>query len=425
MINFKPWVEPTKHGNLRVRYRDPISGKKKIHIIVQKDERAMVDGKWRTAKWLAEMHCQNLVNNYHSKKLGAAMSSEKVEPLVETYLRECAANNLSPATLRHYGISLRRFIEECFIQTTADLVVDRITDWKTDMIKRLLEYSTIRGRLGDIRTFLEWLVQNKKLEHSPFGEKMMPAKKQKEPRFYTRDEFWALNNALTVVGNMAKLACNLAHDMGLRKIEIVGDGADRLGVLWEDIQWRKDGKADLILRNEVVKGQIHGRAIRLTPGVLALMGSRSSGPLVKISRFQLDHFFARARKIAKINPDLDIHGLRHTFAKNYLQSGEGNLASLQILLGHTDITTTQIYAKFEKSYLATGVELAYERRMQDEAIIKAEGQKEGQKEGHGRGKPTEIIGNGYNEMVQDSTKNQEENGSKNQPNAVKFRSSDE
>lgn len=364
MGNFKAWVEETRAGNFLVRHRDQ-NGNKFTDYHVEKSQRMAINGEEKTGKWLANELRERVMAKYYMKQLGEFDLSEKLAPLVESYLSEC--ESLSLCTYRHYEISLRRFLEETHAVTLSDLSKDLITDWKLSMAR--LKNSTIRGRLADLRMFLNWLVRNGKIESSPFGEKIMPSEKRKEPQFYTRAEFKTLDDALAEICPMTQLGCNLAHDMGLRKVEFVGDGHGRSGAMWEDIIWRSDGKADLVLRNEVVKGQDHGRLVRITPGVLALLGSRKSGPLVTITRCQFDHRFQNARRQAGIKATLDVHGLRDTFAKNYLQSGEGNLASLKELLGHTDISTTQIYAKFEKSYLDKGVELAYERRKQEEALL--------------------------------------------------------
>ena len=142
-----------------------------------------------------------------------------------------------------------------------------------------------------------------------------------------------------------------------------------MGVCWEDITWHEEG-ADLLIRKEVAKGKKRSRTIPLDPGVLEILGSRSTGKLAPLdNEWQADHYFWKARIKSGINIDLDIHGLRHTFAKNYLQRGQGNLASLQKLMGHASIVSTMIYAQFEKSYLREGINRAYEQRMIEEGIL--------------------------------------------------------
>ena len=67
--------------------------------------------------------------------------------------------------------------------------------------------------------------------------------------------------------------------------------------------------------------------------------------------------FKRAVKRAGIQVRVRPHDLRHTFASNYLQSGQGTLADLSKILGHTSLKTTMIYAHFELKHLKEHVDL--------------------------------------------------------------------
>jgi site-specific recombinase XerD len=58
----------------------------------------------------------------------------------------------------------------------------------------------------------------------------------------------------------------------------------------------------------------------------------------------------RLQKRLDINQSISAHKWRHTFAQNYLKKG-GNTATLQKLLGHSDLRTTEMYLKFNKEYL--------------------------------------------------------------------------
>ncbi len=281
MINFKAWVEETRAGNFLVRHRDA-SGKKHNDYCIEKMQKLEIDGEVKTGRWLANALRDRVMQRYFNHELGQFDLTEKIKDCAESFLDECESNNRSICTIRHYDVSLRRFQEETSATTLADITVEKVRDWKVLMTKAGRKNATIRGRLSSLRCFLNWLVNEKKIGVSPFGKKMLPMAKEKEPQFYTRAEFKALDDALALESPMARLACNLAHDCGLRKIEIVGNGEGRDGVQCEDIEWLGDGKANLILRDEIVKGQKRGRVIRLTRGLLVMIGLRTSGPIVTI-----------------------------------------------------------------------------------------------------------------------------------------------
>lgn len=374
MANFKSWVEMTRAGNFLVRHRIT-TGKKFTDYCIEKHESAWLNApdtqekKKYIGKSLANRYAQLVIDQYHQNKFGDVDLTLSLEKLVTEFLEDREMNNLSIMTINHDRITMTAFLRENDLINLSDITNEKIKLWKFKMKRRGMANETIRGRLADVRTFLNWLVENKRLQVSPFGKKMIPQKIDTEPKFYTASEFMALDKAISQVNEHARIACHIAHSAGLRKIEMVGDGVtDRGGVCFEDISWLANGAAELHLRKEIVKGRKNGRTVPLDPGLIELLGSRRTGPIVPLTRYQFDHYFQRARKIAGINTDLDIHGLRHTFAKNYLQKGEGNLASLKILMGHASIVTTQIYSQFEKSYFAEGINKAYERRLVDEHL---------------------------------------------------------
>lgn len=375
MPHFRVWIETTKKGTFLVRHEDAL-GNRATDYCVGPYEDAVIDGKKVTGKTLAKRFRDKVKQRFVGGELGSVDPSLLLSASIEGYLDWQRDNNFAPFSIIHSRVSLNAFLEETGMKVLNDITNERIGEWKKAMVKRKLANETIRGRLSNVRTFLNWLVEGKKLNVSPFGKKMMPIKIDPPIRFYTALEFKDLDQAIERRGDpITRLAINLAHSAGLRKIEMCGDGLEietgenRLGVCYEDITWLPDGQAELLIRKEVAKGRKKARTIPLDPGLIELLGSRKSGPIIPFTRFQLDHFFQEARKDAEINPKLTIHGLRHTFAKNYLQRGQGNLASLKALLGHSSLMSTQIYAQFEKSYFQEGVQRAYERRLQEEALL--------------------------------------------------------
>lgn len=371
MANFKAWVEETRAGNFLVRHRDQ-HGKKFTDYSVEKTQKMILNGEEKTGKWLANSLKDQVMRKYFLKETGNFDLTLEIAPFVEDWLQNCRSNNLSWTTVAHYGYSLQALLQEMPIKVIGEITNARIKEWKGVMVKANRAHWTIRGRLADLRSFLSWMKEEGKIAESPFGKKIMPLEKEIEPRYYTTAEFMALDEAAQHYAEKCpslRAAIHLAHSQGLRLVEVLGDREDRRGVNWEDITWYPDGKADLLLRKEVTKGQKKSRTLRLDPGTLAVLGSRKTGPIVPIERWEFHYWFNLARVWSRINEKLDMHGLRHTFAKNYLQRGQGNLASLKMLMGHSSIQTTQIYAQFEKSYLAEGIERAYERRLEEEALL--------------------------------------------------------
>lgn len=376
MANFRAWVEETRAGNFQVRFRDGKTktdkGRWKVfpYICVERTERAVIDGKLYVGKTLANQHRDKCQEKYHLRKLEVYDSNELTEPLAEQYFEELENREYSPRSIAHDRASVMALIHENKFQTIKEVTREGLEAWIGRMRRAGYANGTIRGRLADSRCFFNWLLSIKKIEQTPFGRKLLPQAKPVEPKYYTGPEYTALDDAMAKIRPMSRLACALAHSAGLRKAEIVGHSGDPVTsprVMMEDITWLDNGRAELLIRRETTKTK-RSRTVPLDAGILALIGSRRPGPICPYSRYDLENDFKKAKILAGINPKLTFHGLRHTFAKNYLQRGEGNLASLSKLMGHASIMSTMIYAQFEKSYYHEGIERAYERRIVEENL---------------------------------------------------------
>lgn len=362
MRNWRVFTDTTDKGSVRVRSQDRY-GKFHSHYCVEKSESAMINGKLLVGKTLANAYVKIVEGRYHKNELGDVDLSLPIGELMDDFIEERWALKFSSKTIMHSEQSFAAFLRETSARLLADLTNDLLRKWTIEMSQQKLSVHTVTNRLSDIRTWLNWLKERGKIKESPFGLKMMPMKKEPEIRFFTTEEFKALDEALIQSHPSTYVACHLAHSTGVRHTEA-------MGVRWEDISWLEEG-AEILIRKEVAKGKKRSRTIPMDAGLLEILGSRKVGLLAPFdNEWQLWHFFDKAREKAGINPELTFHGLRHTFAKNYLQRGQGNLASLQKLLGHASIVSTMVYAQFEKSYLREGIDRAYERRMQDEAILK-------------------------------------------------------
>lgn len=393
MANFKAWTEQTRTKNIAVRYRNgahlPNGELKKFtHTIIDRNQTVKVGEKMRGAQYIADEIVDQLRNKYILyKELGECDLFQPIAQLIEKYIEDCEGRGLGWATIARYELVLHKITIQAKIITLADLTRpisnEKIKDWKATMPvegKKKNKNVTIYSDLIVLFTFCRWLIDNEHLKQWPFAKKTLPSVEERTPKFYTEEEWETLDRMLAIMDPMARLACNLAYYAGLRKIELVGDGKNRKGVLWEDLTWHPDGSVDLMVRREVAKGKKRPREINLAPEIIALLGSRKSGPLITLTRNRLTYLVLEKarRKLQKleIKKHLTIHGQRHSFSKNYLEDGDMDLSALKEMLGHSDIKTTQIYSSHEKSHLARGIERAYVKRQERKALLNLAGQKD-------------------------------------------------
>lgn len=350
-------IERTRKGSFQIRYTDK-AGKRQTYKTVEKFQEAIINGEnFRGYKLAVEIQKQ-MHNKIQNDNLGILDLSLSPESLAQKYVNNCRGLRMEEETLRNKSSALRKFFAENKIETLADLSHDGFIRWRDGMFTGN-EVGTIRTHLSQVRAFMNWLVESKYLVVNPFGKKIMPKEEAAEPKFYTTVEWMILDKAAEKENHRFRLFCNLCHSAGLRRNESVQ-------VRWEHMQFYPDGCADLRLPKEICKYK-KGRVVPVDDALLRLLGTPpvGGGPIVGLSYGKVYSIFNRVRRVCGINPELDIHGLRHTFAKNYLLGG-GNMKALKDLLGHESVVTTQIYSQFERSHLREGIDRSYQRRLLEE-----------------------------------------------------------
>ncbi len=293
---------------------------------------------------------------------------------VETYLRDVEAFRQSvsgpeakkPLPLaRIDAIAVRRHLAELFGQN---------------------EPATIGKKLSAFRTFFRWLNRRGVLEGNPAAAIRGPKKKQALPRALDVDDAFRLVEAPATAarptlrrlseGEEARAAAFRLRDQalfevlyggGLRVSEAcgldVGDlDRDRYGSLTVTIRRGKGGKTRVVpLGDAAARALAAWQAVRgaytRTP---ALFVGSTGGRLTTRSAQRLCQAWSVAAGVtARPTP----HALRHSFA-THLLDGKVDLRSIQELLGHASLSSTQIYTKVSLDHLMTVYDGAHPRAKQ-------------------------------------------------------------
>lgn len=167
-----------------------------------------------------------------------------------------------------------------------------------------------------------------------------PQTSKKIPEVLTKDEVKKMLDGVS--NDKHKLIIQLIYSAGLRLSECVDLNIEDLE-LDEGIGWVRGGKGDkdrmFILSDKVVE--------KLKDYIDGL--DRSEGPLFlgynksKMSKRNIQKIVKKAADNADIKKNVSVHTLRHSFATHLLESGV-DVRKIQKLLGHSDLSTTQIYA---------------------------------------------------------------------------------
>jgi integrase/recombinase XerC len=267
----------------------------------------------------------------------------------EEFLRHLRTErNLSPHTVRAYGGDLDRFIE--FLGGEGKLLGP---DVNVTLVRRFLsrlhaesyQKSSMARMLACLRTFYDYFLRRGGVASNPVRQVRTPRLDKKLPSFLDEDEVVRLLEATTDRRDRALL--ETIYGGGLRVSEATGlDLADLQIDQGFAVVRGKGGKERLAPlgtgATRAVEEYLPERAVRvekLMSGVAALFINKNGTRLnVRSVRRILD----RRATLGGIQKPVTPHTLRHSFATHLLNRG-ADLRAVQELLGHANLTTTQIY----------------------------------------------------------------------------------
>ncbi len=236
--------------------------------------------------------------------------------------------------------------------------------------RRGLKPSTVARRLAAVRSFYRFLVRERAVAADPTEDVTSPKRAERLPKVLTAEEVGRLlaqPDPRTPEGLRDRAMLELLYSCGLRVSELVGLDVGDVDLEAELV--RVVGKGD---RERVVPlGSYAVRAVQaylqlarphLAGRSPALFVGRSGGRLSRQWVWTLLRRYARQAGIPRaVTP----HVLRHSFATHLLEGG-ADLRSVQELLGHASISTTQVYTHVARPHLAEVFDRSHPRDGWDE-----------------------------------------------------------
>jgi integrase/recombinase XerC len=280
----------------------------------------------------------------------AVCASKKKDPLAEEFLRYLAdERNASPRTLKAYRHALTAFRAEN--QTPwKKCRGDDFRDYLFAIAKRGQARSYVRLQFSALRTFYQFLATRKGLRGNPVREVQLPKTERKLPLILTRHQIEELLAAPT----REKKSRSAPAWMPLRDVAVM-ELFYSSGLRLSELAALDVAEVDPYTESVRVFGK--GRKERICPvGLPALeaisryraLANVHSGPLFinkarrRISPRSIWLVLKRYVRHTSIPISISPHKLRHSFATHMLDRG-ADLRSVQALLGHASLSTTQIY----------------------------------------------------------------------------------
>lgn len=268
---------------------------------------------------------------------------------------------LSENTIASYGIDLKLFLEylreneiPSFKQVNKEVIVNYMQSEKNNNKAN----SSILRSVSSLRKFFQYLAQEKIIEKDPMLLIDTPKKKQHLPQVLTKEEVEKLlhsPNTGQVLGLRDRAMLELMYATGLRISEIINLKLEDLHLTIGTLQTLGKGHKERIVPvgDEAIKW-INRYLEEARPKLLKQ--KRSNYLFLNFHGNNLTrqgvwkNLKAEVRK-AGIQKNITPHTLRHSFATHILENG-ADLRIVQELLGHADISTTQIYTHLSNKQLA-------------------------------------------------------------------------
>jgi len=296
------------------------------------------------------------------------LSKSEIPKIIEQFIDVIwMERGLSENTLSAYRSDLSKFslwlgageesraVENHIILAERDTIVAYLADLEKKQIS-----ATSRARfLSSLRRFYAYLLREKKIEVNPVALIDAPKLGRALPKTLSEKDVDSLLNApdiSTALGLRDRVLFEVLYATGLRVSELVGlqilqvnmqqgvvrvtgkGNKERLVPLGEEsLNWLE--KYLTTARLELLKGKV----------VDALFVTSRGGGM---TRHAFWHLIKRYAQKAEISASISPHTLRHAFATHLLNHG-ADLRVVQMLLGHSDLSTTQIYTHVAKARLKT------------------------------------------------------------------------
>ena len=269
---------------------------------------------------------------------------------------------LSPRTLEAYGRDTERleeFLASRGIEAPGEAGAADIREFTYHLRDRGLAPSSIRRTLSAVRTYFGFLLAEDLVESDPTEQIEPPKTWERLPNVLNRDEVQALVEAPDPSHRLYwrdRAILEFAYASGVRVSELTGLKVRDLDLEEGFATVHGKGSKERL----VPVGGAAVRAIRvylreLRPR-LEKGGGKGGGALFlnarggSLTRMGIWKILRKHVERAGIEGRVTPHTLRHTFATHLLEGG-ADLAAVQEMLGHADISTTQIYTHVDRDYL--------------------------------------------------------------------------
>ena len=212
--------------------------------------------------------------------------------------------------------------------------------------------STISRNLASIRSFYQFSIRNKKIKNDPTEDVQSPKIEKRVPSVLTAQEVELLLEQpkdVDLKGTRDKAMLEFAYATGMRVTEIINLNIEDVNLEGEYVICRVGSK-----QRNIPLGSLSLKALKEyidEARPILIRNEKEKALFVNVNGQRLTRqgfwkIIKYYKEQAHIEKDITPHVLRHSFATHLLQNG-ADLKAIQTMLGHSDISSTQVYMQFQ------------------------------------------------------------------------------
>ena len=286
---------------------------------------------------------------------------------MDTYLEDYLTmlrveKNLSTNSITSYKTDLKRYINFLFnkesIQDLNSIRQIHIRNFIRYLNDQNLSSASINRSFSSIRSYHKYLSGEEKISHNPTQLLDPPKISKKLPKVLSIQDVDVIINSVKLEESMGyrdKAILETLYSAGLRVSELCA--LEMNNILFDSAMLRVVGKG-----NKERYVPLGSKAIKLINDYckyirsLLINKKKTDGNVFlskngkKLTRMTIFNIMKKWTQISGINKDISPHTFRHSFATHLLEGG-ADLRAVQEMLGHSDISTTQIYTHLDNEYL--------------------------------------------------------------------------
>ena len=282
------------------------------------------------------------------------MNTELIDQFIDYYWLSTGA---SKNTLAAYRSDLKIFNKWLAGKSFISVNSKHIQDYFSDRQKNNISSSSQARILTCLHSFYQYLLANQLIKKDPTEQLSQPKLEKKLPVFLNIQEVEKLLEApssSSLFGQRDRAMLELLYSCGLRVSELINLSYHNINLKEEFIRIHGKGNKERVLpMGEVAIDYLMKYETNARPMLLKNGQSDSYFLSNRGSAMSRQNFFYIIKAYANqvgIDKPLSPHSLRHAFATHLVQKG-ADLRSVQLMLGHSDISSTQLYTHIQNTQL--------------------------------------------------------------------------